>query len=95
MNSDLTAAAQNSDLPSPVQSFINGIEQQILAPLITLIALGAFVVFVWGVVEFVRGADNAEAREKGQRHIVWGLVGLVIIFGANAIIRIIAGTIGQ
>lgn len=90
----IAAHAQSSDAGSPVQAFINGVEAQILAPIVTLLALGAFVLFVWGIVEFIRGANNVEARQKGQQHILWGLVGLVIIFGANAIIRIIAATVG-
>ena len=75
-------------------TFLINVQKEILDPLITLIALAAFVIFVWGVVEFIRGADNTETREKGQRHMVWGIVGLVILFGANAIINIITATLG-
>lgn len=75
-------------------TFLINVQKEILDPLITLIALAAFVIFVWGVVEFIRGADNTEKREEGQRHMVWGIVGLVIIFGANAIIKIITATLG-
>ena len=75
-------------------TFLINVQKEILDPLITLIALAAFVIFVWGVVEFIRGEDNTETREKGQRHMVWGIVGLVILFGANAIINIITATLG-
>lgn len=75
--------------------FILNVQEEILSPLMTLIGLAAFVVFVWGVVEFIRGGDNQEKRQAGQQHIVWGIVGLVIIFGANAIIAIMTATIGQ
>ena len=70
-------------------AFLTQVESQILTPIITLLALGAFILFVWGVVEYIRNADNDEARKLGQQHIVWGLIGLVIIFGANALIVII------
>ena len=73
----------------PVDNFISAIEREILAPIITLIALAAFVVFVWGVVEFIQGADNEEKRKSGQLHMIWGIIGLVVIFGANAIVAII------
>lgn len=63
-------------------------------PIITLITLAAFVVFIWGVVEFIQGAGNEEKRKTGQQHILWGLIGLVIVFGARAIIQILANTIG-
>lgn len=72
--------------------FIGRVQAAIIDPLITLLALAAFVVFVWGVVEFIRGAENSEKREKGVRHITWALIGLVIIFGARALVAIIAST---
>jgi hypothetical protein len=75
-------------------SFINALEREILSPLLTLIAIAAFVVFVWGIVEFIRGAANEEKRKAGQQHMIWGLVGLVIIFAANAIIGILRATLG-
>lgn len=78
----------------PVNDFITAIEREILAPIITLIALAAFAVFVWGVVEFIQGADNEEKRRTGQIHMIWGIIGLVIIFGANAIISIISAVAG-
>lgn len=72
--------------------FISRVQVAIINPLITLLALAAFVVFVWGLVEFIRSADNEEKRKTGQRHIIWGIIGLVIIFGAQAILALIGGT---
>ncbi len=80
-------------LPSDGTNFFKNLEVAIIDPLITLLALAAFVVFVWGVVEFIRGADNQEARSKGQKHIIWGLIGLTIIFGARAILALINTTV--
>ena len=77
-----------------LNGFIAKVETAILDPLITLIALAAFVVFVWGVVDFIAGAGNDEKRKVGQQHMIWGLVGLVIIFGAKAIVTLLANTIG-
>lgn len=78
----------------PFYDFLGKVETAILNPLIELLALAAFVVFIWGVVEFIANAGNEESRAKGQRHILWGLIGLVIIFGAKAIIAIAAHTFG-
>lgn len=72
--------------------FIEGIEREIIGPIITLIALAAFVVFIWGVVDFIRGGASGEMREEGKRHMVWGVVGLAILFAANAIISFIGAT---
>lgn len=67
------------------ETFLARISEQIIDPLITVLALAAFVLFVFGVFEFIKGADNDEARKTGQRHIIWGLVGLAILFGAKTI----------
>lgn len=72
--------------------FIGKLQAAIIDPLITLLALGAFVVFVWGMVEFIRNAEDSEKRKTGQRHIIWGLIGLAIIFGARAIVGFIGAT---
>jgi uncharacterized membrane protein len=75
-----------------VDTFLGKLETQIINPAITLLALAAFVVFAWGVVEYIRNAANDEKRAQGQQHIIWGLVGLFILFSAAAIVHIISST---
>ena len=81
-----------TNIQAALQPFLQKVENAIINPLIELIALAAFVVFVWGVVEFIQGAGNDEKRKQGQMHMLWGFVGLVVIFGAQAIIQIAANT---
>lgn len=75
-------------------TFVQKIATEILEPIITLLALAAFLVFVWGVVKFIRNADNDEKRKEGQQHMIWGIIGLTIIFGATAIVNIIKAAAG-
>jgi hypothetical protein len=78
---------------NPLASFIESVQRQILEPIVTLMALAAFLVFLWGVVEFLRaGASGGKEKEDGRRHMVWGIIGLAIIFGANAIVSILGDT---
>ena len=74
--------------------FLIKVQDAILTPIITLLSLGAFLLFIWGIVEFIAGSDNEEKRKAGQQHMVWGLIGLVIIFGANAIVSLMKATVG-
>jgi TRAP-type C4-dicarboxylate transport system permease small subunit len=74
---------------APLDAFLTKVNAQIIVPFVTLLVLAAFTIFIWGVVEYIRNADNDEKRSLGTQHIVWGLVGLTIIFGANAIIAIL------
>ncbi len=76
-----------------MDEFIDNFSAQILEPIITLLALAAFVLFLWGVVQFIRaGSDGGKGKEEGRQHMIWGIVGLFVIFGANAIVRFIQAT---
>lgn len=75
-----------------LNTFLNGIITQIVNPLILLMSGAAFVVFVWGIFEFVYNAADEKKREEGKKAIFWGIVGLVIIFGAYGIINVALST---
>ncbi|MBU6323248.1 MAG: hypothetical protein KGI41_00150 [Patescibacteria group bacterium] len=75
-------------------TFLANVEGAIVNPLITLIALAAFVLFLWGGVEFIMNAGDESKREEGKKKLIWGLVGLVVIFGAKAILSIALATFG-
>lgn len=75
-----------------LNTFLGKVVEQIVNPLILLLAATAFVVFVWGVFEFILHAGDEAKRSEGKRAILWGLIGLVIIFGAYGIINLAMGT---
>ncbi len=54
----------------------------------------ALLIFVYGVYEYVAGSASEEARDTGRRHIIFGLIGLFIMFSVFALLQIITGTIG-
>lgn len=70
------------------------INRTILNPLIQFAFIVAFVVFIWGVAEFIRKANSPEGRKKGQDHMIWGIIGLVIMVGVYGIINILINTFG-
>jgi len=73
---------------APLNSFLDRVTAQIVNPLILLLAACAFVLFLWGVFEFIRNAADEKKRGEGRQAIMWGLVGLVVIFGAYGIINL-------
>ena len=77
-----------------LNKFLGKVVVEIVNPLILLLSAGAFVVFLWGVFEFVVHAEDAGKRDEGKKAIFWGLIGLVIIFGAYGIINVALGTFG-
>lgn len=70
------------------------VKDQIINPIITLVALAAFILFAYGVVEFIAGAGNEEKRTSGKRHMIWGILGLTIVFGAKVIVTILGNIVG-
>lgn len=70
-------------------NLINKIITGILNPLIGLMFVVAFTFFIWGIIEFIWNAGNEEKRTTGKQHIIWGLVGLLIMSAVWGIIAII------
>ncbi|OGF85691.1 hypothetical protein A2Z63_00960 [Candidatus Giovannonibacteria bacterium RIFCSPLOWO2_02_44_8] len=62
---------------------------EILQPIVLLLFALATILFFWGVVEFLINRDNEEERDKGKRHMLWGIVGLVIMFSVNGILWVL------
>lgn len=74
-------------------SFLTKVETEILLPIIAVIALAAFILFTLGVVKFIRNAGDLKARAEGQQQMIWGIIGLAILFGANALVTLIQNAV--
>ncbi|KKU75488.1 MAG: hypothetical protein A3F26_01355 [Candidatus Ryanbacteria bacterium RIFCSPHIGHO2_12_FULL_47_12b] len=74
-----------------LEDIIKLLTEEILNPFITLLFAVAFAVFIWGVIDMIVKSDSPDGREKGKRHMVWGLVGASIMLGVFAIINTITG----
>ena len=75
-----------------LNEFLDKVIVQIVNPIILLLAGAAFVLFIWGVFVFIKDAEDETKRKEGHQAMLWGIVGLVIIFGAYGIINIALGT---
>lgn len=74
------------------QNMLGRIEDVILFPLMTLMIAVALLVFIWGLFQYVANADNETARETGKSHMLYGVIGFVVMVSALAILKIAAGT---
>ncbi len=72
---------------------LNKLVEIIVNPIIKLAFAVALIIFLWGVVEFIKNADSDDGRKKGKLHMLWGVIGMAIMFGVNGIIGIVQGTI--
>jgi len=75
-------------------SFVAKFNEIILFPLIALLSAVAFLVFLWGCAQYFINATNDQARQQGVKHITYGIIGLVVMLSAFAILSIAASTFG-
>ena len=80
---------------STFNKLLNSILSNVVTPLVYLIMAVALIYFLWGVVMFIQNADNADKREDGYKHMIWGIIGLFIMVSARAIVSVIFSTISK
>ena len=74
------------------QGFLDKINDAILFPLIVLLMGLALLIFLWGAFQYVLKSGSEEGRETGRRHLMWGIIGMLIMLSAYALLEIAAGT---
>ncbi len=77
-----------------VEPLLNKINQFILNPIIGLAFAVALLVFFWGIFQFIASETADAKREEGKKKILWGLVGMFIMFSAYGLIRLLLGIFG-
>ena len=77
-----------------VDTFVMKLNKYLFNPFIVFLVALAVVYFLYGIYEYLQGASSDEAREKGQRHMIWGLIGLFIMVSVFFIMKVLLGTIG-
>jgi len=82
------------DLVTNAATLMQRITKVIINPLILFIFALALVYFLWGVIEFVINSSNEDKRSTGRQHMIWGLIGMLIMMGVFTIMQIIINTLG-
>jgi hypothetical protein len=73
---------------------LNLINRLIINPIIVLAFAVAFLMFMWGIFQFILSETSDTGREEGKRKIFWGLFGIFIMISAYGLINLILGTFG-
>lgn len=50
------------------------------------------IMFFWGLAHFILSSDST-VKENGKNHMIWGVVGLFIIFSVWGIIAFIGDSV--
>ncbi len=72
-----------------IESIVNYTIDNAVQPFIYFLVVLATIVFIWGVIEFIYGAQNETKRTEGQKHILWGIIGLSIMISVLGIMRVL------
>ncbi|MFZ2049003.1 MAG: hypothetical protein WAV25_01775 [Minisyncoccia bacterium] len=81
------AAAEITIVP-----FLYKVNAVVINPVIKLVFAIAIVIFFYGIYQFISEETGDKGREQGKKKILWGLVGMLIMFSAYGIINLILGT---
>ena len=77
--------------PSTGPTIISKIKSEIIQPIIYLLIALAVGYFLFGLMQFVKNQDNETAKEEGKRHMLWGVVGIAIMFSVYGILNLLNG----
>ncbi len=76
------------------QQLVGKVVTLILDPAILVVFSLGFLVFVWGLVEFLRNLNSGGRTDDGKQHMIWGIVGMFIMISVYGIISLISNTFG-
>jgi hypothetical protein len=76
-----------------VDAFIDRVNAQIISPLVYLVFTLAVFWFIWGMVQYIRNAENSSERETGYKHMLWSVIGMFIMISVKGIINFILATL--
>lgn len=75
-----------------VGALLAKINQFILNPIIVLGFVVATAVFFYGIAKFIWSADSDTNREEGKKSILYGVIGLFIMFSVYGIMHFVLDT---
>lgn len=73
-------------------SGVIGVLNDVVVPIIFSLA---FAAFIWGVINyfFLHGGEE-HAREEGREFILWGIIGMAVLFSVWTFVKILLSTLG-
>lgn len=74
--------------------FMKKINDAVLYPLIMLLMAVALLWFLYGAFKYIRKSDSPGERETGRKHMIYGIIGLLVMTTALGILTIAANTFG-
>ena len=64
-----------------------------IGKIIALLSAFLFIVFVYGMIKFIRSAGDEKARTEGKSIMLWGLVTLFVLVSAWGLVSFVVNTL--
>ncbi len=74
--------------------FVARVNAAIVNPILALLFAAALLYFLWGGFVFIISAGNDQARAEGRQHMLWGVIGMVVMVSVFALLNIGLNTFG-
>jgi len=66
----------------------------LIIPAIKVVVAAGFFLFVWGFVHYFYNLSQGSSTEEGKQHMLWGVLGLLIMVSVGGILGLIVNTFG-
>jgi hypothetical protein len=77
-------------LPASIRPTYDAILTYAVDPAIALVFVLGLGVFIWGLFEFLWNFNKGDHSQDGKKHMLYGIIGMFIMAGSYAIVRLIA-----
>jgi len=77
-----------------ITSFLKNVDAVILNPIILLLFAVSTVYFFYGIIKYLSLDPTDSKRKEARDAIIWGLVGMLIMFSVYGILGFVLSTFG-
>lgn len=81
-----------SEASCVAQGFLDKLNEAVIFPLVILLMAAALLVFLYGGLKFIMNPTDLAQQSEGRSHMLYGIIGLLVMTSAAAILAIAAGT---
>ncbi len=77
-----------------VSNIMGRFEAYIINPAILVVFALGFLLFVYGLVEFLWNLNEGGDNTEGKKHMLWGIVGMLIMVSVYGLLALLDNTFG-
>ncbi|MBM3261690.1 hypothetical protein FJY93_04720 [Candidatus Kaiserbacteria bacterium] len=75
-------------------ALVNKFITYVIDPIMLILFACGFFLFMFGMVEFIWGMKEGKPQDAGKKHMIYGIIGMVIMVSVGGILNFLAGTFG-